>query len=53
MSVGGHAAMVLLVQTTDLEVTLVLAGQGGKEQTVIETEMNVLPIHARMEQPAL
>ena len=45
--------MVLLVEMMDLEVTLVYAGQGGKEQTVLVTEMSVLPIHARMEQPAL
>ena len=53
VSVRHHAAMVLLVATMDLEVTLAPAHQGGKEQTVVETEMSVLPTHARTEQPAL
>ena len=44
--------MVLLVEMMDLEVTLAPAGQGGKEQTVLVTEMSVPPTHARMEQPA-
>ena len=45
--------MVLLVEMMDLEDTLVPAGQGGKEQTVLVTEMSVLPTHARMLQSAL
>lgn len=45
--------MVLLVETMDLEATLVPAGQGGKDWTVVETKMNVLPTHARMERPVL
>ena len=53
MSVGHHAAMVLLVATMDLEATLAPAHLGGKEQTVVVREMSVLPTHARMVEPAL